>query len=176
MKRRQARSAGPLDEAALYDYAVKALGRRMRTVREIERLLRPRVEPDASGEAKVAAVVARLKTQRYLDDSAYAMTYARLRRENEGFGRYRVERDMTRKGIATGEAHAALDATYEGSDEEQLARRFLARKRLTEPHTPAETARILRRLVAAGFSYSTITAVLKSWNIDVDETDLPSPD
>ncbi len=34
------------DESALYDYAVEALGRRMRSVAELKRLLRRRVDPD----------------------------------------------------------------------------------------------------------------------------------
>jgi len=38
------KKSAPLDENALYDYAVKALGRRMRTVAELKRLMRSRVE------------------------------------------------------------------------------------------------------------------------------------
>ncbi len=59
----------PLEEAALYDYAVKALGRRMRTVAELKRLMRSRVEEGDSGEVKMLAVVARLHEHRYLDDN-----------------------------------------------------------------------------------------------------------
>ena len=47
-----------LDEAALYQYAVRALGRQMRTVAELKRLMNRRVEPGDLGEIKVAAVVA----------------------------------------------------------------------------------------------------------------------
>jgi len=45
-----------------------------------------------SGEAKVAAVVARLLDQRYLDDPAIRSTYTRLRQENQSFGKRRVQR------------------------------------------------------------------------------------
>lgn len=175
MKSHGRRPTEPLGEAALYEYAVKALGRRMRTVQEIERLLRGRVESGEPGEAKIFAVLARLKERRYLDDSVYAMTYARLRRE-EGFGRLRIERDMSRRGISTDDSQAALEAACADSDEEQLARRFLARKHLSEPRTPTETARVMRRLISAGFSWSIVTRVMKTWHIDVDETDLPAPE
>src|SRR3984957_1134588 len=47
----------PLDEAALYQYAVGALARQMRTVAELKRLMSRRVEPGEAGEAKVAVVV-----------------------------------------------------------------------------------------------------------------------
>ena len=70
----------------LYDYAVKALGRAMRTEAELRRLMRTRVEPGERGEAVVNAVVARLKEYGYLDDAAFAETYARLRQENEKLG------------------------------------------------------------------------------------------
>ena len=48
------------NEAGLYEYAVKALGRRMRTEAELRRLMHARVEPGPSGEAVIAAVLARL--------------------------------------------------------------------------------------------------------------------
>ena len=41
----------PLNEAGLYDYAVKALGRQMRTEAELRRLMKARVEPGERGEA-----------------------------------------------------------------------------------------------------------------------------
>lgn len=172
--RRRKTSAEPLDEAALYEYALRALGHRMRTAEEIKRMLRTRVEHDPAGEEKITSVITRLEQRRYLDDRTYAATYARLRRENDGLGQGRVLRDLRRKGIAAEEAEAALEAVYAGTSEADLVRQFLARKRLTEPHTPSEKARILRRLMTAGFSYSAISTVLKAWQIDIDETDLPS--
>src|SRR5271163_2987666 len=49
-----------LDEAQLYEYAVAALGRRMRTVTELKRLMRNRVEEGETGATKIIAVVHRL--------------------------------------------------------------------------------------------------------------------
>ena len=43
-----------LNEAGLYDYAVKALGRRMRSEAELQRLMKTRVEPGEQGEARWA--------------------------------------------------------------------------------------------------------------------------
>ena len=59
-----------LNEAGLYDYGVKSLGRAMRTEAELRRLMKTRVEPGERGEAVIDAVVARLKEQRYLDDQS----------------------------------------------------------------------------------------------------------
>src|SRR5579863_4275262 len=88
----------PLDEAALYQYAVAALARQMRTVAELKRLMSRRVEAGEVGEGKVAAVVARLLDQRYLDDPAFASTYTRLRQENQSFGKRRIQQELNHKG------------------------------------------------------------------------------
>ena len=40
----------PLEETQLYDYAIAALGRRMRTVTELKRLMHNRVEEGEIGQ------------------------------------------------------------------------------------------------------------------------------
>jgi regulatory protein len=77
----------PLDEAKLYEYALNALGRRMKTVAELKRMMRRRVEQDETGEAKVNRVVARLKEYSLLDDTRYSTEYTRLRQNNQKFGK-----------------------------------------------------------------------------------------
>jgi len=166
---RKPKKPEPLDEAALYDYAVRALGRRMRTVAELKRLMRTRVEPGESGEAKMLRVVARLQEHRYLDDAAYAATYTRLRQENQKFGRRRVQQELARKGVANDRIASALDKGYENLSEEALARDHLARKRITPPSNEKESARVVRLLVRAGFSTGTIFKILRDWRVS-DET------
>ena len=99
-ERRTRKPPTPLDQLELYDYAVKALGRSMRTVAQLKRLMRGKVEAGETGEQKIAAVVARLHEHRYLDDAAFAAAYTRLRQENDSFGRRRVELELGRRGIA----------------------------------------------------------------------------
>src|SRR5947209_16885442 len=88
-----------LNEAGLYDYALKALGRHMRTEAELRRLMRQRVEPGPAGDAIVGAVVARLMEYGYLDDQNFAETYARLRQENEKLGQRNVRQKLQQKGV-----------------------------------------------------------------------------
>ena len=83
-----------LNESGLYDYAVKALGRRMRTETELRRLMVRRVEPGQRGEEVIRTVIANLKDRHYLDDQSYAETYARLRKENDKFGQRRVRQSL----------------------------------------------------------------------------------
>ena len=86
------------DEESLYDYAVKALGRRMRTVAELKRLLRQK-QISGDAEAVIGNVVSRLKDQRYLNDNQYAANYAALRRDGSKHGRQRVITDLKVKGV-----------------------------------------------------------------------------
>jgi regulatory protein len=162
---RSTKKRASLDEAALYDYAVKALGRRMRTEVELRRLLVARAEPGARGEAAVRAVVAQLKERRYLDDQSYAETYARLRQENEKFGARRVRQDLRQKGLRSDLVEKTLAASYGQTNEEALARQHLERKRIKKPGNEKETARVMRRLVAAGFSTGTIYKILRRWDV-----------
>ena len=155
----------PLGEAALYEYAVKALGRHMRTQVELRRLLVMRAEPGDRGEAAVAAVLARLKEQKYLDDGSYAETYARLRQENEKFGARRVRQDLRQKGVAAPLVEKTLEERYGNTNEETLARQYLEKKRIGKPTNEKETARVMRRLVAAGFATGVIYRILRQWDV-----------
>jgi len=159
----------PLDEAALYEYAIGALGRRMRTVAELKRLMRSRVEESESGETKIDRVVSRLKEQRYLNDTNFATDYTRLRQENNSFGKRRVRQDLIQKGVHANVIARTLDAAYENVNEEELARQHLTRKRIRKPANEKEAARVMRMLVRAGFSTGVIFKILKKWDVD-DET------
>jgi regulatory protein len=165
----------PLDEAALYQYAVAALTRQMRTVAELKRLMRRRVEPGEVGEGKVDAVVMRLLEQRYLDDPTFAATYTRLRQENQGFGKRRVQQDLARKGIHRELVATTVESAYAQVNEDDLVRSYVARKRMERPTDEKQTARLVRRLIGAGFSFPTIIKLLKNWDIDCTEADLETP-
>ncbi len=87
-------------EGELYEYAVGALGRRMRSVAELKRLLRRRVEAETEiGQTLVELVIRRLKDEGYLSDAKYAAAYSAFRRDNEKFGRRRVITDLKIKGV-----------------------------------------------------------------------------
>ena len=88
-------------ENELYDYAVGALARRMRTVAELKRLMRARVEEAESeyGQTLIELVIRRLKDQGYLNDSQYAAYFSSMRRDNQKFGRMRIVTDLKIKGV-----------------------------------------------------------------------------
>ena len=157
-------------EAELYDYAVGALARRMRSVAELKRLLRNRVEADTEiGKTLVDLIIVRLKDQGYLNDAKYARAFSSYRRDNEKFGRMRVVNELKVKGVHGDVIEKAVSSVYEEVKEENLARAYLRRKRLQKPKTQKDAARIFRQLMRAGFGAKTIFAILKKWDVD-DET------
>ncbi len=153
------------DEAALYDYAVKALGRRMRAVAELKRLLRQRAGGDEP-EKLIDAVITRLKDQKYLNDSAYAAAYTQYRRDNQKFGRMRIISDLKARGVHGDVINTAISAGFEGTDEETAARAYLARKRIQKPADDRAAARVFRTLLRAGYSKRVALRVLNKWNVD----------
>jgi regulatory protein len=172
----------PLEYLELLDYAVKSLGAKMKSERDLRRRLAERVPPDEPGRADVEKVIAKLKELGYLSDARFAADFARLRQENEKFGKRRVQQGLMQKGIASPLVSEAVTKQYEDVDEVALARQYIERKRLKQPsgdreQKQKETAKIMRRLVTAGFSSKAIWAVLRDWagaaieEVDVEDSE-----
>jgi regulatory protein len=158
-------------EDDMYEYAVGALARRMRTVAELKRLMRARVEDPESeyAETLVELVIRRLKDQGYLNDSNYAVYYSSMRRDNQKFGRGRVVTELKTRGVHASVIEKAVETAYEAVNEEKQAREYLRKKRMPKPKDQKQTARIFRQLARAGFGTKTIFTILKKWDVD-DET------
>ena len=155
-------------EGELYEYAVGALARRMRTVAELKRLMRARIEEPESeyGDTLVELVIRRLKDQGYLNDSQYAASYSSMRRDNQKLGRRRVITELKTRGVHAALIEKAVEAAYDGVSEEKQAREYLRKKRLEKPKDQKQAARIFRQLMRAGFASKTIFSILKKWDVD----------
>ena len=155
------------NESELYQYAIGALARRMRSVAELKRLLRNRVDIETEiGQTLIELVTRRLKDQGYLNDRKYAAAYSAFRRDNEKFGRRRVITDLKAKGVVGDVLEKAVDASFAAVDEEKQAREYLRRKRLRKPQNQNQAARIFRRLMRAGFGSKTIFTILRNWDVN----------
>lgn len=154
----------------MYEYALGALGRRMRSVAELKRLLRGRVDAGSEyGKTLMELVVRRLKDNGYLNDAKYAAAYSAFRRDNEKYGRRRVITDLKVKGVVGEVLAKAVNDSFAEVDEEKQARDYLHRKRLKKPKDQKQAARIFRQLIRAGFGSKTIFKILRNWDVD-DET------
>ena len=145
----------------------------MRTVRDLKRLMKLRALEGAEGERDMQAVVERLIDLKYLSDLRFAQDYTRLRKENQGFGRRRVQQDLAVKGVDKELAATTLAAAYDDADEVALARAYCERKRIQPPSGPnaqKQTVRLLNRLMRAGYSSPAIFKLLRIWKVAVEES------
>lgn len=161
-----------LDVGGLLEFAVRSLSSKMKSERELRRKLVERAELGEAGVVAVEAVMLKLKELGYLSDERFAADYTRLRKENEKFGRRRVQQGLMQKGIAQELTQVTLAAAYDEVDEVALAKEYVARKRMKKPEDEKEIARAMRRLVGAGFSTRTVWKVLRGWGAEVDEVDV----
>ncbi len=171
----RAKKREPAGEAELFEYAVGALSRRMRSVRDLRRLMKARAHEGETGERDIDRVVERLIELKYLSDDRFAQDYTRLRKENQGYGRRRVQQDLAAKGVDRELTATTLAAAYDDADEVELARAYCARKRIQPPggpDAPKQTARLMGRLLRAGYSSPAIFKLLRGWKVELDETEL----
>src|SRR6201990_669442 len=102
----------PLTQMELLDYAVKSLGAKMKSERDLRRRLGERASPVEGGRADVEKVIGKLKELGYLSDARFAADFARLRQENEKFGARRVQQGLMQKGIASSLVNEAVTKQY----------------------------------------------------------------
>ena len=162
----------PLDAVGLLEFAVRSLSSKMKSIRDLRRKMVERAEPGEAGEVAVEAVILKLKDLGYLSDERFAADYTRLRKENEKYGKRRVQQGLMQKGIAQELTQSTLATAYDEVDEVALAKEYVARKRMKKPEGEKEVARAMRRLMGAGFSTKTIWMVLRGWGAEVEEVDV----
>jgi regulatory protein len=147
-------------EEELYASALRALMRRAHSIHEMREYLERRSEKSDP----VSAVVARLREQKYLDDSRYALEYARLHAHSRRQGRFRIARELRARGVMDQHIDAALAAIFAETDEASLVRVRILRKlsSLRGPADEKKLASLYRSLMAAGFSADLIRDEIRS--------------
>ena len=128
------------------DLAWAALNRREHTEAELHAVLaRKRIEPGTAG-----AVVDELVAGGWLDDAGYAQRFAEDRRNLDGWGPDRIERQLRARGVDPAHIAAALSAR-DAEDELEAALALLRRRFPEAPATPRDAQRALGVLVRKGF-------------------------
>ncbi|HEX4810948.1 MAG TPA: RecX family transcriptional regulator [Bryobacteraceae bacterium] len=150
------------DADALWSYALRALGQRSHSAHELRQKLAARAE----NPGVLQEVLAKLREYGFADDAAFSETFAASRLNNKGFGKQRVLRDLQAKRVPSAVAGQAVERTFAGTDERELATQFLRRKYRGKdlPEFLKEEknlASAFRRLRTAGFSARVSLSVLK---------------
>jgi regulatory protein len=162
----------PLDENALFDYALRALGSRGHSISELKLKLKRRAEEPAS----IDAVLSKLKQYGYLNDRKYADSFTASRKVGKGFGRERVLRELGSKQVPRIVAEEAVKEAYDPEDEFAMADLLLQKKfRGKDLHEfladPKNVQAAFRRLRYAGYSSAITMKVLKRYTSRADEID-----
>jgi len=167
-----ARFAQPkkLDAEGLWNYALRLLGQRAQSAAEVRRKLLSR----ASSPADADAAMTKLREYGFADDKQFSEAFASGRLRNQGFGRFRVLRDLASKRVARSVAENAVETVFSGTDEPKLIEQFLERKyrgkNLREfLKEEKNLAGAYRRLRTAGFSSGACFAVLKRYSGRAEE-------
>lgn len=146
-------------EVELYAAALRALVRRAHSVFE----MRTYLERRASDAALAAKVVARLRQEKFIDDARYALEFARARARVRRQGRYRIARELRKRGVSDKHIEAALEQTFAETDETLLVRKVIER-RLRAARGPLDQkkrASLYRTLLRAGFDAQLISRELR---------------
>ncbi len=158
------------DAAQLWEYALKALGRRAMSLAEI----RQRFKEKASEPGDIEPVMAKLQEYGYLNDDRFAEEFASARRANQGLGKMRVLMDLRGRRVGSEAAGQAVEKIYADTDELKLVEAYVARKfrnrNLAEYLAdPAHLAAAYRKLRYAGFGSSPSIRVLKKYSERAEE-------
>lgn len=158
------------DAAKLWDYALRALGRRALTAAEIRQKLKEKAE-DAGD---IEPVMAKLREYGYLNDERFAEEYANSRKANQSFGKMRVLQDLRGRRVGSEIAAQAVGKIYAETDEVALVEEFIARKfrsynMLEYLAEPKHLASAYRKLRLAGFSSPVVVKVLKRYSERAEE-------
>jgi regulatory protein len=164
------RSPKKLDADGLWSYALKLLGGRALSTGEVRQKLTLR----AGNEVDVELTISKLRDYGYLNDTRFAENYATWRRDNEGFGKMRVLRDLRQRRVAPNLASDAVEQAFGSTDEIQQIEAYLERKfrnvnlgELLQEDKKLQS--VFRRLRYAGFSAGASVRVLKRYAAQADK-------
>jgi regulatory protein len=159
-RRRATREArAPLDSCQARAVALDLLARKPWTRRDLTARLRRRGAPPDVAEA----VVAELEARGYVDDRAFAVTWAESRARNRSFGRRRLRDELRARGVARPLVEAAVAHAFEDIDERTRAQ-FAAERRLVtlRRRAPDQAARRLHDyLRRRGYPEDVVRQVLR---------------
>ena len=157
MRRTRGEAVPPPDDGA-YDAAVRYLANRPRSVSEIRRHLRTK----RFGDAAIDRAVDQLRAQRYIDDEAFARYWVEQRERFRQKGERALVSELLGKGVPRETIDLVLGERDPDADVKQAReaiRRPIARWQTLEEGE--RKRKIHQYLVARGFSYDTIEAVLQ---------------
>jgi regulatory protein len=147
-------------EAELYAAALRALVRRAHSVFEMRSYLgRRATEPESVGR-----VLARLKQEKLIDDSRYALEFARSRATSRRQGGRRIAQELRKRGIPDRSIDSAIEQVFAEVDEAATVRKVIERRTRAARggFDRKKIASLYRTLLRAGFDPAVIRRELRA--------------
>lgn len=149
----------------VYDIALRYLGSRARTCREMELHLKRK----GFEEEEITETIAELKAHRYLSDQDYCMEYFSYA-EGKGRGFQRIQGELEAKGVQSQTIRNAWE-NYE-PEYSELERAKIQAEKIVEGKFPADEkllAKLGRRLNTLGYSTDVIYRIVGEYMRKRDE-------
>jgi len=139
--------------------ALKMIGRRELS----EFQVRQRLSRRGHDPSSIDSAVARLKSDRSINDERVAGAIARTQTSVRGRGRRRVQQQIEAAGIASSIASKAVDEVFQDLDADALLATSLAKRLRGREHIAddREFQRLFRYLSAQGFDTDRVLALLR---------------
>lgn len=150
---------------ALYDQALRLLGRRAHGSEELRRKLARRASP-----AEVEEVIHRLRQRRYLDDQEFALLRARSRRTLKRWGNRRIALDLRRLGLDARMVEFALRQVNEELPEVDSLRRVIEIWTATAgaPEHVQDLKKLYDHCLRLGYPERLVRTELSGYFLDID--------
>lgn len=151
--RRGRKPPAPLAPEAARERALRALGRREHSARELTRKL----THDGLDKSDASEVVGELSESGWQSDERYAGLLTRSRIA-QGYGPLRIRAELSSRGVD----EALIRAAFEDADPDwaDIVRRLHDRRYQRPPSTPKERASRYRYLASRGFTGAQVASVL----------------
>lgn len=160
------RKSGKAKGVSPMDAALKHLGYRARTVREMERYL----DTCEFGEVEIMEAVERLCELNLLNDRAFAEDFVRTRLATKPVSREHLRAQLLQHELPRDVIDEALSQVPDDAEEENaadIARKYL-RQLAALPQEERE-ARVIKRILARGYSYELAKSALARARAEADE-------
>ena len=105
-----------------------------------------------------------------VNDSEFAVLFARNRMATKPCGRFLLQKELQQKGIADSDIARAISAAYEEQKEYDIARQIAAQNKKKQIRLNEDKARkrVADFLMRRGFSWDIVTQILEHWD-DLDQ-------
>lgn len=141
------------------EVALNYLSYKPRTTSEVQR----RLERDDYRPAVIEEVIAYLEEQEYLDDRTYARLFAEERFTGKGYGPYRVQQDLRKRGISQETIDWAIGEVFDSASVHREALRQAEKRwpKLAYEENPRRRAKKLYDFLARrGYPFEVVRNVV----------------